>query len=141
MLPNCFATSKIVLPWQHLGITQLVYDLLGSMSIVDARPQARAVNEKYRRLIPSHLFRHKNPTWYYGIRPGPRRGNRSVDDLDSVTKRVECDLAYLRSWSFGLDLKIIAPMLIRICTDRHAFYRGGVSASAARKIDSDRSNS
>lgn len=86
-------------------LPQLVNVLQGSMSLVGPRPHALAVNEQYRRLIPGYMARHK-------VKPGITgwaqvNGWRGGNDLDSMRKRTEFDLAYLRSWSLALDLIII----------------------------------
>jgi putative colanic acid biosynthesis UDP-glucose lipid carrier transferase len=100
-------------------LPQLLNVLEGSMSIVGPRPHVVAVNEQYRRLIPDYMIRHK-------VRPGITgwaqvNGCRGGDDLQSMTKRVECDLEYLRSWSLGLDLKIIVRTAMLMVRDRDAF--------------------
>jgi Undecaprenyl-phosphate glucose phosphotransferase len=94
-------------------LPQLLNVLSGSMSLVGPRPHALAVNEQYRKLIPGYMVRHK-------VKPGITgwaqvNGCRGGDDLDSMRKRTEYDLAYLRSWSLSLDLLIViktAKMLI-----------------------------
>jgi putative colanic acid biosynthesis UDP-glucose lipid carrier transferase len=94
-------------------LPQLLNVLAGSMSLVGPRPHALAVNEQYRRLIPGYMVRHK-------VKPGITgwaqvNGCRGGDDLDSMRRRTEFDLAYLRSWSLTLDLLIIlktAKMLV-----------------------------
>jgi putative colanic acid biosynthesis UDP-glucose lipid carrier transferase len=94
-------------------LPQLLNVLFGSMSLVGPRPHALAVNEQYRKLIPGYMVRHK-------VKPGITgwaqvNGCRGGDDLDSMRKRTEYDLAYLRSWSLSLDLLIViktAKMLI-----------------------------
>jgi putative colanic acid biosynthesis UDP-glucose lipid carrier transferase len=100
-------------------LPQLLNVLEGSMSIVGPRPHVVAVNEQYRRLIPDYMIRHK-------VRPGITgwaqvNGYRGGDDLASMTKRIECDLEYLRSWSMGLDLRIIMRTLLLLLRDRNAF--------------------
>jgi Undecaprenyl-phosphate glucose phosphotransferase len=100
-------------------LPQLLNVLEGSMSIVGPRPHVVAVNEQYRRLIPDYMIRHK-------VRPGITgwaqvNGYRGGDDLVSMTKRIECDLEYLRSWSMGLDLQIIMRTLLLLVRDRNAF--------------------
>jgi putative colanic acid biosynthesis UDP-glucose lipid carrier transferase len=95
-------------------LPQLINVLTGSMSIVGPRPHAVAVNEQYRKLIPGYMVRHK-------VKPGITgwaqvNGYRGGDDLDSMRKRIEHDLRYLRSWTIGLDVQIIwrtALMLLR----------------------------
>jgi putative colanic acid biosysnthesis UDP-glucose lipid carrier transferase len=94
-------------------LPQLLNVLSGSMSLVGPRPHALAVNEQYRKMIPGYMVRHK-------VKPGITgwaqvNGCRGGDDLESMRKRTEYDLAYLRSWSISLDLLIImktAKMLI-----------------------------
>lgn len=86
-------------------LPQLLNVLSGSMSLVGPRPHALAVNEQYRRLIPGYMVRHK-------VKPGITgwaqvNGCRGGDDLDSMRRRTEYDLAYLRSWSLSLDLLIV----------------------------------
>jgi putative colanic acid biosysnthesis UDP-glucose lipid carrier transferase len=93
--------------------------LEGSMSIVGPRPHAVAVNEQYRRLIPSYMIRHK-------VKPGITgwaqiHGYRGGDDLESMTKRVDLDLEYLCHWSLALDMMIIVKTAALVWTDRRAY--------------------
>lgn len=86
-------------------LPQLLNVLRGSMSLIGPRPHALAVNEQYRKLIPGYMVRHK-------VKPGITgwaqvNGCRGGDDLDSMRRRTEYDLAYLRSWSLSLDLLIV----------------------------------
>jgi putative colanic acid biosynthesis UDP-glucose lipid carrier transferase len=91
----------------------------GSMSIVGPRPHAIAVNEQYRRLIPSYMVRHK-------VKPGITgwaqvNGYRGGDDLESMQKRIEFDLEYLRHWSLQLDLLIMLKTAALVFADRAAY--------------------
>jgi putative colanic acid biosysnthesis UDP-glucose lipid carrier transferase len=100
-------------------LPQLLNVLEGSMSLVGPRPHAIAVNERYRSLIPSYMFRHK-------VRPGITgwaqvNGYRGGDDLHTMTKRIEFDLEYLKNWSMWLDLKIILRTFSLIWSDRDAY--------------------
>jgi len=93
--------------------------LEGSMSIVGPRPHAIAVNEQYRRLIPSYMVRHK-------VKPGITgwaqvNGYRGGDDLESMKKRIDCDLEYLRHWSLRLDLVIMLKTFSLVLSDRRAY--------------------
>jgi putative colanic acid biosynthesis UDP-glucose lipid carrier transferase len=86
-------------------LPQLYNVLCGSMSLIGPRPHALAVNEQYRKLIPRYMVRHK-------VKPGITgwaqvNGCRGGDDLDTMRRRTEYDLAYLRSWSLGLDILIV----------------------------------
>jgi putative colanic acid biosysnthesis UDP-glucose lipid carrier transferase len=100
-------------------LPQLINVLEGSMSIVGPRPHAVAVNEHYRSLIPSYMFRHK-------VKPGITgwaqvNGYRGGDDLYTMTKRIEFDLDYLKNWSIWFDLQIIVRTIWVLWGDRHAF--------------------
>jgi putative colanic acid biosynthesis UDP-glucose lipid carrier transferase len=100
-------------------LPQLFNVLEGSMSIVGPRPHAVAVNEQYRRLIPSYMVRHK-------VKPGITgwaqiNGYRGGDDLESMTRRIELDLDYLCHWSLGLDIIIMCKTATLIWKDRRAY--------------------
>jgi putative colanic acid biosynthesis UDP-glucose lipid carrier transferase len=100
-------------------LPQLINVLEGSMSIVGPRPHAIAVNEHYRRVIPSYMLRHK-------IKPGITgwaqvNGYRGGDDLPTMTKRIECDLEYLENWSLWFDLRIIARTVWVLLGDKRAY--------------------
>ncbi len=100
-------------------LPQLFNVLEGSMSLVGPRPHAIAVNEQYRRLISGYMVRHK-------VKPGITgwaqvNGARGGDDLDSMRRRVELDLEYLRNWSLGLDLAILLKTALLVFGDRRAY--------------------
>jgi putative colanic acid biosynthesis UDP-glucose lipid carrier transferase len=100
-------------------LPQLFNVLAGSLSMVGPRPHAIAVNEQYRKLIPGYMLRHK-------IKPGITgwaqiNGYRGGDDLESMRKRVEFDIDYLRNWSLALDLSIIFRTAIIVWKDRSAY--------------------
>ena len=44
-----------------------------------------------------------------------------TDTIEKMRARVEYDLEYLRNWSLGLDLQIIARTVRLIIFDRHAY--------------------
>jgi putative colanic acid biosysnthesis UDP-glucose lipid carrier transferase len=100
-------------------LPQLFNVLEGSMSIVGPRPHAIAVNEHYRRLIPSYMLRHK-------VKPGITgwaqvNGYRGGDDLPTMTKRIECDLFYLDNWSLWFDLRIMVRTIGVLFGDKRAY--------------------
>jgi putative colanic acid biosynthesis UDP-glucose lipid carrier transferase len=100
-------------------LPQLFNVLEGSMSIVGPRPHAIAVNEQYRRLIPSYMIRHK-------VKPGITgwaqvHGYRGGDDLELMSKRIEYDLDYLRNWSLGLDIAILVRTVAIVWRDSTAY--------------------
>jgi len=100
-------------------IPQLLNVLVGNMSLVGPRPHAVAVNEQYRRLIPSYMTRHK-------VKPGITgwaqiNGYRGGDDLESMSKRIDFDLEYLSNWSLRLDIIILLKTAVMVWGDRHAY--------------------
>lgn len=100
-------------------IPQFFNVIEGTMSIVGPRPHAIAVNEQYRRLIPSYMVRHK-------VKPGITgwaqvNGYRGGDDFESMQKRIEFDLEYLRHWSLQLDFVIMLKTAALVFLDRRAY--------------------
>jgi putative colanic acid biosysnthesis UDP-glucose lipid carrier transferase len=101
-------------------LPQFINVLQGRMSIVGPRPHAVAHNEQYRQIIKAYMVRHK-------VKPGITgwaqvNGHRGeTDTLDKMEARVEYDLEYLRNWSLGLDLQIIARTAKLMLFDRNAY--------------------
>lgn len=101
-------------------LPQFINVLQGRMSIVGPRPHAVAHNEQYRQLIKAYMVRHK-------VKPGITgwaqiHGHRGeTDTIDKMQARVEYDLEYLRNWSLGLDLQIIARTIKLVFFDRNAY--------------------
>jgi putative colanic acid biosynthesis UDP-glucose lipid carrier transferase len=100
-------------------LPQFINVLQGRMSVVGPRPHVRAVNDRYRGQIPGYMLRHK-------VRPGITgwaqiHGLRGGDDLDSMSRRIEFDLHYLRNWSLGMDLRIMARTIGVVFSDSRAF--------------------
>ena len=101
-------------------LPQFINVLQGRMSIVGPRPHAVAHNEQYRQLIKAYMVRHK-------VKPGITgwaqiHGHRGeTDTIEKMQARVEYDLEYLRNWSLGLDLQIIARTIKLVFFDRNAY--------------------
>ena len=101
-------------------LPQFINVLQGRMSIVGPRPHAVAHNEQYRPIIRSYMVRHK-------VKPGITgwaqvngcRGETEV--VEKMAARVHYDLEYLRSWSLGLDLRIIVRTVRLMLFDRSAY--------------------
>jgi putative colanic acid biosynthesis UDP-glucose lipid carrier transferase len=77
------------------------------------------MNEHYRREIRGYMVRHK-------VKPGITgwaqvNGYRGGDDLDSMTKRIEFDLAYVRNWSLWLDFQILLKTVAVVWSDTNAY--------------------
>ena len=101
-------------------LPQFINVLQGRMSIVGPRPHAVAHNELYRKLIKAYMVRHK-------VKPGITgwaqvNGHRGeTDTVEKMQARVEYDLEYLRNWSLGFDLQIVARTIKLVFFDRNAY--------------------
>ncbi len=101
-------------------LPQFVNVMQGRMSIVGPRPHAVAHNEEYRRIIKAYMVRHK-------VKPGITgwaqvNGHRGeTDTIEKMQARVEYDLEYLRNWTLGFDLQIIARTVKLMLLDRNAY--------------------
>ncbi|HDR9202350.1 undecaprenyl-phosphate glucose phosphotransferase [Burkholderia vietnamiensis] len=86
--------------------------LRGDMSVVGPRPHAIEHDDLYRPLVDGYIHR-------YRIKPGITgwaqvNGYRGeTDQLDKMVGRVQHDLYYLRNWSFGLDMRIVAATVLK----------------------------
>ncbi len=90
---------------------QFINVLQGRMSIVGPRPHAVAHNELYRELIRGYMIRHKVKPGITGwAQVNGYRGETEV--VEKMQKRIEHDLEYLRNWSIGLDLWIVAKTVL-----------------------------
>jgi putative colanic acid biosynthesis UDP-glucose lipid carrier transferase len=98
-------------------LPQLINVLQGRMSVVGPRPHAVVHNQRYRGLIKAYMVRHK-------VRPGITgwaqvnglRGPATTDD--KMERRIAHDLDYLRHWSIGLDLLIVARTVLLVLRGR-----------------------
>jgi putative colanic acid biosynthesis UDP-glucose lipid carrier transferase len=101
-------------------LPQFINVLQGQMSIVGPRPHAVAHNEEYRKLIKAYMVMHKVKPGITGwAQVNGLRGE--TDTIDKMEARVEYDLEYLRNWSLGLDLQIIARTARLMLFDRNAY--------------------
>ena len=101
-------------------LPQFVNVLQGHMSIVGPRPHAVAHNEQYREVITAYMVRHKVKPGITGwAQVNGQRGE--TDSVEKMHAHVELDLEYLRNWSLGLDLQIIARTIRVAFFDRHAY--------------------
>ena len=94
--------------------------ITGKMSIVGPRPHAIAHNEQYRSLIEGYMLRYKVKPGITGwAQVNGLRGE--TDTLEKMKRRLEYDLAYIRNFSLGLDLKIIVMTLFAANARKNAY--------------------
>ena len=101
-------------------LPQLINVLEGPMSLVGPRPHAVAHNELYRKLIKGYMVRHKVKPGITGLAQvnGLRGETQTIAQMEA---RVRYDLEYLRNWSLGLDMEILAKTAVRVFNDAKAF--------------------
>ncbi len=101
-------------------LPQLLNVLIGDMSIVGPRPHAVAHDELYGALLPEYRDRARAKPGLTGLAQiSGLRGD--IVDLDTMRRRVDCDLAYIRGWSFMLDAKVIIATAARVLFDKAAY--------------------
>lgn len=92
---------------------QFINVLIGQMSVVGPRPHMLRHTDMYRKLVRRFMVRHT-------IRPGITglaqvRGYRGeIRRISDIRQRITHDVNYIESWSFGLDMKIIALTLWKL---------------------------
>jgi putative colanic acid biosynthesis UDP-glucose lipid carrier transferase len=101
-------------------LPQLWNVLVGHMSLVGPRPHATAMEEQIFALYPDAVHRldvHPGMTGLAQIR-GHRGPTASNADLRA---RIDADLDYVRTWSFGLDMMILVRTPYVWLTGKNAF--------------------
>ncbi|GAA3936402.1 exopolysaccharide biosynthesis polyprenyl glycosylphosphotransferase [Hymenobacter algoricola] len=84
--------------------------LLGHMSVVGPRPNMISQLEEYSKHIRTYQMRHAVTPGITGYaQVNGYRGETKAPQ--AMKKRVEYDLKYLETWSFGLDMKIIGQTI------------------------------
>jgi Undecaprenyl-phosphate glucose phosphotransferase len=97
-------------------LPQLWNVILGHMSLVGPRPERPVFVHRFRKEVPHYMLRHKVRAGITGwAQVNGWRGNTSLD------RRIECDLFYIRNWSYMLDLKILVLTLLRGFFNQNAY--------------------
>lgn len=90
--------------------------LRGDMSLVGPRPERPIFVEQFRQEIPHYMLRHKVKAGITGwAQINGWRGNTSL------ARRIECDLYYIRNWSYLLDWKILVMTLWKGFINKNAY--------------------
>jgi len=97
-------------------LPQLWNVLRGDMSLVGPRPERPFFVHKFRNEIPGYMLRHKVKAGITGwAQIHGWRGDTSLE------RRIECDLYYIRHWSYWLDWKILWLTIWRGFINRNAY--------------------
>lgn len=97
-------------------LPQLWNVLCGDMSLVGPRPERPVFVDQFRKEIPNYMLRHKVQAGITGwAQVNGWRGNTSLN------ARIECDLFYIRNWSYLLDLKILLLTIWKGFINKNAY--------------------
>ena len=100
-------------------LPQVLNVLKGEMSLVGPRPHALAHDEEFTRLLDMYPDRHQMRPGITGLaQVTGLRGSTATPG--SIEARVEADLDYIKSWSIGLDLKILYRTFATVITGENA---------------------
>jgi undecaprenyl-phosphate galactose phosphotransferase/putative colanic acid biosynthesis UDP-glucose lipid carrier transferase len=101
-------------------LPQLINVLFGHMSLVGPRPHAVAHDDGYSKAIANYAFRqHVKPGLTGWAQVNGFRGETAR--LDLMERRVDCDLWYIKNWSFWLDLRILVLTCFEALRGRNAY--------------------
>lgn len=95
---------------------QLLNVFLGDMSLVGPRPERPFFVSKFREEIPGYMLRHKMKAGITGwAQVNGWRGDTSLH------KRIDCDIYYIKHWSFWFDAKILFLTIFKGFVNKNAY--------------------
>jgi len=102
------------LRWTSLDeLPQFLNVLLGEMSVVGPRPHLKVHNATWDKFLKPYHFRASSKPGVTGL--AQIRGLRGEASTErEIRRRVECDIEYLESWSFMMDLWIVLITSVQI---------------------------
>jgi Undecaprenyl-phosphate glucose phosphotransferase len=114
--PRCTKLGRFLRRTNLDELPQFFNVLKGDMSVVGPRPERPFFVQKFLSEIAKYNSRHFLKVGITGwAQVNGYRGD------SSIAKRVECDLYYLRNWSFTFDLQIILQTVLRGFTGKNAY--------------------
>jgi Undecaprenyl-phosphate glucose phosphotransferase len=97
-------------------LPQLWNVLRGDMSLVGPRPERPIFVRRFCNQIPHYMLRHKVKAGITGwAQVNGWRGDTSLES------RIQCDLFYIKNWSYLLDLKILTMTLWKGFVHKNAY--------------------
>ena len=103
-----------LLRWTSLDeLPQFLNVLLGEMSVVGPRPHLKIHNATWDKLLKPYHFRASAKPGVTGL--AQIRGLRGEASTErEIRRRVECDIEYLETWSFLMDLWIVLITSVQV---------------------------
>jgi len=94
-------------------LPQLINVFLGDMSLVGPRPHPLALDERLSKESSRYRMRHLAKPGITGL--AQSRGWRGeTRTAIQIRNRVRLDLFYIRTWSLGLDLRILVETILHV---------------------------
>ncbi len=94
-------------------LPQLINVFLGDMSLVGPRPHPLALDERLSKESSTYRMRHLAKPGITGL--AQSRGWRGeTRTAPQIRNRVRLDLLYIRSWSVGLDIRILVETILHV---------------------------
>jgi Undecaprenyl-phosphate glucose phosphotransferase len=113
---RCTAIGTALRRFSLDELPQLFNVIRGEMSLVGPRPERPHFVAKFRTNIQKYNLRHCCQVGMTGwAQVNGLRGDTSISD------RLQYDLYYIRNWSFGLDLQIIARTMFTALRDENGY--------------------
>lgn len=104
--PRVFEFGRIMRKTSIDEIPQFLNVLLGDMSVNGPRPHLCAHDEEFAKIVSEYRSRHFVKPGITGL--AQCNGYRGeITEIGLLEKRISYDLAYIKTWSVGLDLQII----------------------------------
>jgi exopolysaccharide biosynthesis polyprenyl glycosylphosphotransferase len=117
--PRVTRVGRVLRRFSLDELPQIFNVLTGTMSLVGPRPHPVNQNEEFAQAIRGYFARHRVKPGITGL--AQIRGLRGEADVERMKVRVQHDVAYAESWSFLLDMKILALTVVAIVIGRNAY--------------------